>query len=176
MGFLEKFELDTDSGRKKFSVFIFAIIIGLFFIAIFILSLGRRNEIVENQTISVTPSTFFTKTPISTLVQPSATFTSENIINTSQECSLVPYPSRLKVGNTVVLSETPNLNQRIRREPLINSNNVIILVKPGTKMTIIGGPECNDGWFWWYVKIESYNVSGWTSEGDINNYWLIPVD
>jgi len=40
---------------------------------------------------------------------------------------------------------------------------------------IIDGPRCVKDWVWWKIESQESDVTGWTSEGDEENYWLVPV-
>jgi hypothetical protein len=42
-------------------------------------------------------------------------------------------------------------------------------------MAIIDGPECNNNMVWWYIQASGNSLRGWTSEGDSENYWLVPI-
>ena len=84
------------------------------------------------------------------------------------------YPSRLKVGDTAVVTFEPPMSNLVRRSASRNAGDVFN-IEPGASVTIIGGPACADGWVWWQVE-NSAGQSGWTSEGDVDIYWLLPVD
>jgi hypothetical protein len=52
-------------------------------------------------------------------------------------------------------------------------NNVIGQIPGGTVFVVVSGPQCVSGYAWWQVN---YNgVTGWTAEGQGNDYWLEPV-
>ena len=64
-----------------------------------------------------------------------------------------------------------NLNVRLRTEPVIVSSSRITSLPKGTKVYVIDGPACNDGYVWWFVQTESYDL-GWIAEGN-PSLWLI---
>jgi hypothetical protein len=47
-------------------------------------------------------------------------------------------------------------------------------IMPGEIVKITDGPECADGYTWWYVESTENEMAGWTAEGDGTDYWLIP--
>jgi Tol biopolymer transport system component len=42
-------------------------------------------------------------------------------------------------------------------------------------MDILAGPTCQNGWVWWEIRSLTTGLTGWTAEGDGQNYWLLPV-
>lgn len=84
------------------------------------------------------------------------------------------YLSRLQVGDLAYVSYTPPRQNNIRKMPYVTEDKVGEL-DPGEKVEIIKGPSCSDGYIWWKVTSEKDGLTGWTAEGDIDNYWLIPI-
>jgi hypothetical protein len=84
------------------------------------------------------------------------------------------YASRLQVNMRAQVSNYPPLSNRVRSGAGINST-VLGTIGPGEVVTIIEGPECSNDWVWWQVRSESNKLEGWTSEGDFESYWLIPL-
>lgn len=80
--------------------------------------------------------------------------------------------SRLKIGDIAYVTKDPPLPNRIREEPNVDSE-IMGLINPGGGMEILDGPACSNGWVWWKVKNADYE--GWTPEGDLETYWLIPL-
>jgi hypothetical protein len=85
------------------------------------------------------------------------------------------YPSRLLKGGTARVKEDPPLPNRVRIEPDAQSE-VIGRIEPGEIVNLVDGPVCKHGWVWWYVQSRKSGLTGWTSEGDRNEYWLAPVE
>ena len=83
--------------------------------------------------------------------------------------------SRLKVGEYAYVSTNPPLANRVRNGPG-KSYDVIGKIQPGKVMEILEGPRCADNWAWWKVRELDTGLVGWTSEGDNQNYWLIPCE
>ena len=84
------------------------------------------------------------------------------------------YVSRLKVGDKAFVSNTPPLSNRLREGPNVN-RKIIGYIDPGEQVEILKGPSCSNGWVWWRVKSIKDGEVGWTSEGDEDNYWLVPT-
>jgi len=79
-------------------------------------------------------------------------------------------PPRLVVGNMAFLipETTPN---NLRSTP--STGEVLGQIQPGADMTVLAGPECADGMYWWQVDYEG--TVGWTAEGNSSEYWLEPA-
>ncbi len=84
------------------------------------------------------------------------------------------YASRLQVNMRAQVSSYPPLSNRVRSGAGINFT-ILGTIGPGEIVTIIGGPACSNNWVWWQVRSESNNLEGWTAEGDLESYWLIPL-
>jgi hypothetical protein len=106
-----------------------------------------------------------TPTPIPPVIIPTAT---------SQAFCPGALPSRLRVGESGMVSLDPLVANRVRQEP---DRDAVILgqLMPGEKFTVLEGPRCADGWAWWRVRSRVQDLEGWTSEGDGTTYWLQPV-
>lgn len=81
--------------------------------------------------------------------------------------------SRLKIGsNALLLPGKPNF---IRSEPK-KGDNVIGKLYPGAVITLLEGPICANGLFYWRASnLPVLGGVGWTAEGDGKHYWLEPV-
>jgi len=84
------------------------------------------------------------------------------------------YLSRLHVGETAFVSTDPPLPNRVRTQPSLNGS-IIGFLQPGELIDIIEGPSCSNKWIWWRVHSQKTGMTGWTVEGDSDNYWLVPV-
>jgi hypothetical protein len=109
-----------------------------------------------------------TKTLTKTQI-PKATSTPDVWVNCNAD-----YVSRLKVGDNAFVSDTPPLSNRLREGPNVN-RKIIGYIDPGERVEILKGPSCSNGWVWWRVKSLKDGEVGWTSEGDEDNYWLVPT-
>lgn len=86
------------------------------------------------------------------------------------QCSPAP---RLRVGTTgTVTPGTPNV---LRDRPGLNASGsrVIGSLAGGAIFSILSGPTCQDGYYWWQVS--AGGQTGWTAEGQSNIYWLDPL-
>jgi hypothetical protein len=68
----------------------------------------------------------------------------------------------------------PPYANRVRAEPTWTTGAIIGFIYPGEVVDILDGPVCANGVVWWQVQSREQNLTGWTVEGDVNNYWLIP--
>jgi hypothetical protein len=82
--------------------------------------------------------------------------------------------SRLHVGDTAAVSSVGGANAIRIDTNLRADTNIVAYAEPGETMTIIGGPECSDGFIVWFVELLD-GTRGYTPEGDGNSYWLWPV-
>jgi hypothetical protein len=124
-------------------------------------------------TPSLTISASATNTPIpSPTPTPSATQTPEYEFWTPCGGS---YPSRLRVGDKAYISYDPPLPNRVRSEAN-TSSEILGYLQVGEEMVILDGPVCAENWIWWYVRSLDTGLTGWTAEGDFQDYWLVPLD
>lgn len=82
-------------------------------------------------------------------------------------------PTRLTLGQSamVTLGPLPNV---VRSEPGLGGNSTRLTTLPGgTIFSVRDGPECVDGYNWWWIVTPS--VSGWMAEGEGNTYWIDPL-
>jgi hypothetical protein len=84
------------------------------------------------------------------------------------------YSSQLNIGMSAIANLDPALAPDILEEPYKDSSFVGDL-EPGEEVSIVEGPSCSRGWIWWKVVSKQSGATGWTSEGDGKDYWLIPV-
>lgn len=45
-------------------------------------------------------------------------------------------------------------------------------MRAGTRMLILNGPTCSQGYRWWQVRIESDGQVGWVADSEQTNYWI----
>jgi nitrous oxidase accessory protein NosD len=72
-----------------------------------------------------------------------------------------------------MVSIDPPLPNNVRSEPG-SSSKVIGMVQPGEILQITDGPQCADGYTWWYIH-SADGLDGWTAEGDAGGYWIVPL-
>jgi uncharacterized protein YraI len=84
-------------------------------------------------------------------------------------CPGAPTP-RLIVGGQGRV--TPGVPNKLRSQPSTASDEVGSM--PGeAAFTVIGGPQCADGFTWWQVNYQG--TVGWTASGNISEYWVEPA-
>ena len=83
------------------------------------------------------------------------------------------FPTRLYVGIRAMVNREPPIPSRVRMDP--NGDSLIVgYIDPGEEVKIVSGPICYSGWVWWYIESMDGKVKGWSSEGNGNEYWLVP--
>lgn len=83
-------------------------------------------------------------------------------------------PPRLNIGGQARIGTGGTAN-RLRQAPNINAEQ-IGLILPGSTVTILDGPSCEEASriIWW--RIDDSGTVGWTAEGVLpNDYFLAPV-
>jgi uncharacterized protein YgiM (DUF1202 family) len=84
------------------------------------------------------------------------------------------YDSRLQGNMRAQVSDNPPLSNRVR-SGAGTSFKILGNIGPGEIVNIVDGPACSNNLVWWRVLSEETNLEGWTSEGDFESYWLIPL-
>jgi Tol biopolymer transport system component len=82
--------------------------------------------------------------------------------------------TRLAAGDQASVSQDSITPNRVRSGPGA-TDEIIMLLHPGSVMKLIEGPICTDGLIFW--KVENSSIPGgvgWTAEGDGQEYWLEP--
>ena len=98
-------------------------------------------------------------------------------LNTQSVCSGAK-PTRLWVGARAFVEPKPNDYNRVYPRPVIDYDNMVDRMKPGSSMQVLAGPECgpNHEGVWWYVRSEDSGKEGWTRESDYSKdyYFIAP--
>jgi hypothetical protein len=76
---------------------------------------------------------------------------------------------RLTVGNQARI--TPGAPNKIRSAPTLAGAQIGSIPGEGI-FSVVGGPQCADGFLWWQVIYQG--VTGWTANGDGTEYWVEP--
>ncbi|GAP13094.1 hypothetical protein LARV_00836 [Longilinea arvoryzae] len=118
-----------------------------------------------------TPTLWPTSTPGPATSVPTASATPTRTVVT---CTGAP-DTLLNVGDWVHVSLEQPISNRIRSTPNINSE-MLGKIQPGEMVQVLDGPECADGYVWWFVHSLS-GLQGWTAEGDSTGDWIVrPLD
>lgn len=81
-------------------------------------------------------------------------------------------PARLTVGEQARVTITNGAPLNVRAEP---DGTKLTEIAEGTVVTVVAGPQCVDGFNWWQINVvQGAAVSGWSAEGDAQNYYLEP--
>jgi hypothetical protein len=83
------------------------------------------------------------------------------------------FPSHLHLGDHATVSVDPPVANNLRNDPGTEGTNIIGKIDPGMEVEILDGPQCQNNWVWWKVKVVTTGKVGWTSEGDGTAYWLV---
>ena len=82
-------------------------------------------------------------------------------------------PSRLTVGEYAYVVPEPPVANRVRAGPG-RDYPVVGKAQPGAIMEVLEGPRCANDWAWWKIRVLDTGLSGWTAEGNNQEYWLAP--
>jgi len=82
-------------------------------------------------------------------------------------------PTRLNVGMAAVVDTPSGLPLRLHDTPL-SASPVTALIPDGTRVTILEGIVCADGYSWWRYQTADGFI-GWSSEADNDSYFLAPA-
>ncbi len=92
-------------------------------------------------------------------------------------CAGAP-PTQLSLGERAAVwpfkTGEPAAPVRVRDRPGYKGL-ILAQLQSGTQMSIIGGPQCLDGFIWWQIQTDD-GFSGWAAEGSTQNYFLDPLN
>jgi hypothetical protein len=87
----------------------------------------------------------------------------------SASCPGAPL-SRLQTNARGRVTFTNGLPVNVRQVP---GGEQIGSAPEGTEFAVIAGPDCQDGYAWWYVRFDN-GLQGYVAEGDADGYYLEP--
>ena len=105
-------------------------------------------------------------------LSPTPVLTATPIQRATRPCEDGPY-SRLFLDERAHTLKEPAVPQRLHKEPGKETERAG-WIQPGEHVRVLEGPACADGWVWWKVETLNGGYIGWATEGDEENYWLIP--
>jgi hypothetical protein len=77
---------------------------------------------------------------------------------------------RMILGVQGMVSYTNGVPLRVRDNP---GGNILTTMDEGTVFNVIGGAQCQGDYSWW--QIQTASVTGWSAEGDLENYFIEPL-
>ncbi len=125
------------------------------------------------KTTSPARATTLAPAPAVPLQSPTTRPTGTALAGNSRSACPGARPSRLHIGDRAYVSYDPPDPNRVRAQPGTDAS-VLGRIYPGEEVLILDGPECANGWVWWKVQSLETGLTGWTSEGDLQAYWLVP--
>ncbi len=94
-----------------------------------------------------------------------------NTAFSAPDCPGAP-PSRLIPGETAIVLPDDPTPLRMRAEPSLSAR-VVRELSINTRLNVIGGPTCADGYLWYRVEmVGGVGRSGWVAEGDARQYFI----
>ena len=85
-------------------------------------------------------------------------------------CEYARNPQIVAVGDVVAVTST-GAAVRLRAYPN-TSGTLLQELATGTRMTVLSGPSCADGYRWWQVQLETGGMTGYLADSYASNYWI----
>jgi uncharacterized protein YbaR (Trm112 family) len=133
-----------------------------------LISLSPTSLAITEQTVLTTQPPSYIETPTVTR-SPTA-----KVITTPWRACPDARLSQLSVGMQAYVSNDPPVPNRVRALPNTEAR-ILGWIYSGEKVEVLDGPACANIWVWWKVRSLETGLTGWTSEGDQNDYWLLPL-
>jgi hypothetical protein len=119
-------------------------------------------ELVSGGSPTEVPATQPLPTSTPTRLPPTVSATATSTTDPHPTCSGAPRQG-LEVGDRIyVCTQADRLSLRTRAGL---ASSEVTKMDPGTDLSIIDGPSCEDGWLWWRVRTDRGEV-GWVAEGE----------
>lgn len=93
---------------------------------------------------------------------------------TVDACSNAP-ETRMAIGMRGRVTYRDNSALILRSSPEISKKTFIKNLAEGTRITVISGPVCSEGYIWWKIRTRE-GATGWSTEGTWREYYLEPFD
>lgn len=81
---------------------------------------------------------------------------------------------RLSVGGAGRVSSPLGVSLKNVPATSAGGSTEIATLPTGTAISVLDGPQCNQGYVWWQVQLPS-GVTGWAAEGSATDYFLEPA-
>jgi hypothetical protein len=82
-------------------------------------------------------------------------------------------PSLINKGDEAQVTLYPPVTTRVRSAPGTSAERTGS-IDPGELVQVTDGPKCADDYVWWQIESKE-GLTGWAAEGQLNNYFLVPV-
>lgn len=155
----------------------------IFFIVIVILGLNMIGSLLNPYSTSTSNTSYSNSQNTSSSYETStsnsfnSTGNSQSTSNSngsSSNCSETP-TKRMSIGMKGRVTYRNNVALMLRSEPHISEDTFIKNLREGTRIEIIGGPVCADGFIWWNIRTQE-GANGWSAEGGNNEYYMEPFN
>lgn len=73
------------------------------------------------------------------------------------------HTSQLRQGEYAIVSGIGDRRLNIRHAPRLNDSPVLFRARPGDRLLLLNGPQFIDGYAWWRVRDERFDVAGWAA-------------
>lgn len=148
------------------------------FIAVFLLII-LTSACNRPYAISAPPSgsSTATPTPLFNSINLISTQTPSIVTATAGVSCAAPSP-HVHIGQQVSVTAENWDRLKLRSEPEISSETVLLSLEQYTQLEILRGPVCvssaetGDSYWFWQVKVISSEETGWVAEGDYSHYFI----
>ena len=93
---------------------------------------------------------------------------------TLDSCFGIP-ETRMSVGMLGRVTYRNNVALILRSSPQIGKSTFTKNLAEGTRIRVIGGPICAEGYLWWKIRTRE-GAEGWSAEGTWSEYYMEPFD
>ncbi|MCK6584240.1 MAG: SH3 domain-containing protein, partial [Anaerolineales bacterium] len=177
------FQAQTDWGKVIGFILVAALII---FICIALFSAIAGAIFVENTPLPSSTSTSSYVVPATVIVTKTFRSTSTQLqpirlTKTPKPSDLAGYSCpdkskiKLRVGEKAIV---PYYDVNLREQPIVPEvwdANIVVMLRKGDTMLVIGGPKCAHEGTWWEVKTDN-GYTGWVRELQPNKILIEPLD
>jgi len=128
---------------------------------------------------STPPAGSFTSTPTALFntLNPISTQTPSIVTATAGPSCSAPEP-RVEIGQKVTVTVENWDRLKLRTEPVISPDTVLLELEQYSQLEILEGPVCvsstetGDSYWFWKVKAIAHGKIGWVAEGDYSHYFI----
>lgn len=123
------------------------------------------------------PMASATPTALFDMANPHVTETPLIVTATGESACAAPVP-RVAIGDKVLVTVEDWDKLKLRSEPKVSSDNVLIELDQYSQLKILEGPICvysdetGYSYYFWQVVVTSTGETGWVAEGDYTHYFI----